>query len=62
MWESEIFRVGMTVNVFWVLVTLYLNHRWFKYTSRLNDEWADICEEMCSEIEDYYTKGDSDNE
>lgn len=61
MWESEIFKVGMIVNVFWVIVSLYLNHRWYKYTCRLNDEWADVCEEMCSEIEDYYTKGDENN-
>lgn len=62
MWESDIFRVGMIVNVFWVIIALYLNHRWYKYTSKLNDEWAEICENMCNEIEEYYTKGDVNNE
>ena len=62
MLASDVFRVGITVNIFWVLVALYLNHRWYKYSLKLNDEWADICETLCREIEDYYTKGEENNE
>lgn len=61
MLTSDVFRVGMIVNVFWVMVALFLNHRWYKYLLKLNDEWAEICEEMCSEIEEYYTKGEEEN-
>lgn len=62
MLTSDVFRVGMIVNVFWLMVSLYLNHRWYRYASKMNDEWAETCEQMCSEIEEYYTKGDGNNE
>lgn len=59
---SDALKLALTVNLFWVLVALFLNHKWYKYCSKLNDEWANICETMCREIEDYYTKGENDNE
>lgn len=62
MLASDAFKMGMIINIFWVLVALFLNHRWFKYYLKLNDEWANFCEDMRQEIEDYYTKGDENNE
>ena len=62
MLTSDVFRVGIIVNIFWVFIALFLNNRWYKYSLKLNDEWAEICERLCSEseIEDYYTKGFDD--
>jgi hypothetical protein len=62
MLTSDVFRVGMIVNVFWMCVALFLNNRWYKYTAELNELWADTCDTLCSEIEDYYTKGEENNE
>lgn len=61
MLTSDVFRVGIIVNIFWVFIALFLNNRWYKYSLKLNDEWAEICERLCSEIEDYYTKGEEEN-
>ena len=55
---SDVFRVGMIVNVFWVLVALFLNHRWYKYSLKLNDEWADFYEDLYETMKEYYTKGE----
>lgn len=59
---SDAFKMGMIINIFWVLVALYLNHKWYMWCTKMNDEWAETCEQMCSEIEEYYTKGDEKNE
>ena len=61
MLTSDVFRVVIFVNIFWVFIALFLNNRWYRYSLKLNDEWADICEKLCSEIEDYYTKGEEEN-
>lgn len=61
MLTSDVFRVGMIINLFWVLVAIYLDHRWYKFALKLNDEWAEFCERNCSEIEEYYTKGEEEN-
>lgn len=58
---SDAIKMGLIINVIWVVVALFLNHKWFRYSLKLNDEWAEICERMCSEIEDYYTKGEEEN-
>lgn len=57
---SDALKLAMAVNLFWVLVALFLNHRWYKYSTKMNDEWADFCDNMYREIEDYY-KGDENN-
>lgn len=62
MLTSDVFRVGIIVNIFWVFIALFLNNRWYKYSLKLNDEWAEICERLCSEIEDYYTKEEEQTE
>lgn len=58
---SDALKLALAVNLFWVLVALFLNHKWYNYCSKLNDEWSEICENMCSEIEEYYTKGEEEN-
>lgn len=55
---SDAIKMGLIVNVFWVLVALFLNHRWFRYSLKLNDEWADFYEDMYQSMKEYYTKGE----
>lgn len=63
MWESDIFRVGMVINIFWLIVSLYLNHRWYKYAEKLNDEWAEICEKKVDAVIEYFrTEEEHNNE
>lgn len=51
MLTSDVFRVGIIVNIFWVFIALFLNNRWYKYSLKLNDEWAEICERLWEEAE-----------
>lgn len=61
MLASDVFRVGMIVNVFWVLVALFLNRRWYKYSLKLNDEWAEFYEDLYETMKEYYTKGEGNS-
>lgn len=62
MLAGDAFKMGIIINIIWLLVTICLNTYWYKYCLRLNDEWADILETLYREIEDYYTKGEENNE
>lgn len=55
---KDLYVAMMVINVIWFLFTIFMNRWWRNYTMRLNDEWSEICENMCSEIEEYYTKGE----
>lgn len=61
--HDALIKAMFILNIFWVLVALGLNHFWYKTAMELNEEWADILDEKISEVEQYYTEGEEqDNE
>ena len=44
--------ISMVFNALFIVLLYIVNNTWYKYTSKINEEWHEICEEVINELKE----------